>query len=438
MRAFLRWFFETLVRLYYPVITLEGREHVPERGPCLVVANHPNALLDPLVMRVALRRPVGFLGKSTLFKNPVSRLTMEAFGGIPVYRSRDAEKGEDTAGQNEKTFALCREALGRKAWIALFPEGTSHSDPTMRPMKTGAARIALSARKEHGTSLALVIVPVGLVYDQKSVFRSRALVVVGEPLRVEDFYVHSLTDERAAVQSLTEKIRDALDAVVLQADTRELLEGVARVASWTARVPDLKDDPAQQHRRALALIRRYRQLQVDDPARVERVVGMAAQYMRILQALGVTDPWAVEVGEVRVPHALAALATLVGLFPLALVGVVLGWVPYRLAGRVAGKVASEEDELGTVKLLAGTLFVLVAWIAEVFAAGWYLGWEASFAVALLAPVGGYCALRFEEQWAIVREAVRHLWLRVRHADVAYTVTERRRQLAIEVADALGE
>ena len=161
MRAFIRWFFETLVRLYYPGIAVEGRERVPTGRSLLFVANHPNALLDPLVLRVGLGLPVRFLGKSTLFKNPLSRLTMESFGGIPVYRPRDAAAGGGDTSQNEKTFALCREALSRGEPMALFPEGTSHSDPELRPFKTGAARIALSARAAYGPSLALAGPPPG-------------------------------------------------------------------------------------------------------------------------------------------------------------------------------------------------------------------------------------------------------------------------------------
>ena len=108
----LRWLFEALVRLYYPSRTVEGGEQVPPPGqPVIFVLNHPNGLLDPLLLRVALGRPARFLGKSTLFANPLGRLAMDAFGTIPVYRAREAGAAAGDASRNDETFARCRQAL---------------------------------------------------------------------------------------------------------------------------------------------------------------------------------------------------------------------------------------------------------------------------------------------------------------------------------------
>jgi 1-acyl-sn-glycerol-3-phosphate acyltransferase len=124
-----------------------------------------------------------FLAKSTLFGNPVGRAAMKAFGGIPVYRSRD---GEDTT-KNDRTFALCRDALSAGRNIALFPEGTSHSDPAMKPLKTGAARIALSAVEAGAVSGPLPIVAAGLLFEDKTTFRSAVSVTFAEPIDVAQF-----------------------------------------------------------------------------------------------------------------------------------------------------------------------------------------------------------------------------------------------------------
>src|SRR6185503_11927889 len=70
---------EGLVRLFYRTIALSGRARVPARGPVLVVANHPNGLADPVVLRIALGEPLAFLAKSTFFVG-VARLAMDAFG----------------------------------------------------------------------------------------------------------------------------------------------------------------------------------------------------------------------------------------------------------------------------------------------------------------------------------------------------------------------
>ena len=440
LESIVRSLAESLIKLYYPERIVENARALPASGPVIFVANHPNGLLDPLVLRVSSGRPVQFLAKSGLFGNPAGRLAMNAFGCVPVYRAHDrSASDQDRAAANERTFAVCRERLARGAALALFPEGTSHSDPQLKPLKTGAARIALSAEREHqertGQPLGLVVVPVGLGFEAKAIFRSRVLVVVGAPIPVAERMEEYRRDERAAVERLTDDVRAALDEVVLQASHRDLLEGVARVAAWTA--PEGEgEDLGAQHRRARELLGAYRTLNERSPETVEPIVSAARSYQRILRHLGVRDPWALELEPVRPARALGAVLRLLVALPVALLGALLGWIPYRLAGQVAKRVSKEEDVLGTVKLLAGAAFLFVFWLAESIFAGtrWGVGWGLlTFPVAM---ASGYVALRFEELLAEVSESVRHGWLRAAAPKHVRRLAERRRALAEEISRAL--
>jgi 1-acyl-sn-glycerol-3-phosphate acyltransferase len=444
LEALIRWLTEALVRLYYPVRLVEGGERIPLHRPVVFVLNHPNGLLDPIVLRVATGRATRFLAKSTLFGNPLGRLAMGAFGSIPVYRAQEAGARAKDASRNDESFARCRAALARGEALALFPEGVSHSDPQLRPLKTGAARITLSAEREvadAGGQLGAVVVPVGLFYERKTLFRSRVLLDVGEPLETAPLLPRYREDERAAVDALTDEIKARLDAVVLQAETRELLAGIARVARWTAdKRPDEGDEDAlaADHRRARELLEAYERLRARDPGRVDAVAAEARAYARTLRHLGVRNPWGLEIELIAPAHVLAAVAKVALALPLALVGAALGWLPYRLAGQVAGRVTHDEDLLGTVKLIAGATFVFVAWVAEAVIAGARLGPLWSVPVFLGAAVTGYVALRFEELAKDTAEALRHLWLRAFHFDTARRLGERRRALAEAVASALRE
>jgi glycerol-3-phosphate O-acyltransferase/dihydroxyacetone phosphate acyltransferase len=440
LETLLRWLAEALVRLYYPVRTVEGGERIPAAQPVVFVLNHPNGLLDPLLLRVATGRPAHFLAKSALFGNPLGRLAMRAFGSIPVYRAHDAGAGAGNTSRNEESFARCRAELARGEALALFPEGTSHSDPQLRPLKTGAARIALSAEAEAqaatGRPLGVTVVPVGLYYERKARFRSRVLLVVGEPLALAPLLPDYARDERATVDALTDDIRARLDDVVLQAESRELLEGIARVARWTQEADP--DDLGSRHRRARELLAAYRRMREQDPARVDAIAAQARGYARALRHLGVRNPWSLEMESIA-PRAVAgAVVRLVAALPLAVAGAVLGWVPYRLAGQVAARVTSDEDTLGTVKLLAGALFLFVGWVIEAVIVGFVAGpvWAPPFFV--FAVAAGYVALVFEELVGDTAEAVRYLWMRAFHHDVARLLADRRRALADQVARALQE
>jgi glycerol-3-phosphate O-acyltransferase / dihydroxyacetone phosphate acyltransferase len=428
---------ESLIRLYYPERVVENGERLPARRPVIFVPNHPNGLLDPLVLRVAVGRPVRFLGKSTLFGNPLGRLAMRAFGSVPVYRAKDMKGTADEAraAANEATFARCRALLAEGEALALFPEGVSHSDPQLKPLKPGAARIALSAERDHPEA-GVVIVPVGLGYEAKAIFRSRVLLVVGQPMRLADRMAEYQRDERAATDRLTADIKTALDEVVLQAESRDLLEGVARVAAWTAAGPEASQDLGEQHRRARELLAAYQDLNARVPEAVEPIVRSARDYARILRRCGVSDPWALELEPVRPGRALLAAARMTLAAPVALLGAVLGWIPYRLAGEVAKRVTKEEDILGTIKLLAGALFLFVFWAAEAILVGWKVGPVWGALTFLAGPACGYVALRFDEILSTMLESVRHVWLRAARPGQVRRLADRRRDLAENISRAL--
>lgn len=448
LEMLVRWLAVALIRLYYPHRSVEGAARIPATGrPVVFVANHPNGLLDPLLLRVVTGRPARFLAKSTLFGNPLARLAMTAFGSVPVYRAHESGARGKDATRNEESFARCRAALAQGEALALFPEGVSHSDPQLRPLKTGAARIALSAEAEQDGRLDLTVVPIGLYYERKVLFRSRVLLVVGEPLRVAPLLPGYRADERAAVDALTDELRVRLDEVVLQAESRELLTGIARVARWTgapaiAAAADLGDsgggDLAAQHRHARDLLEAYGRLLASEPERVDAIAAQARAYERILRHLGVRDPWALEVQMVSpLTAALTVLKLLLSL-PVAVAGAALGYLPYRLAGAVARRVSKDEDLLGTVKMIAGAVFLWLAWSVEAIAAA--VCWGARWAgpVFLFAVASGYIALRFDELRAETAEALRHLWLRLRHRDTARELAARRRALAEAVTSALRD
>jgi 1-acyl-sn-glycerol-3-phosphate acyltransferase len=426
----------TLVRVYFPTRALLDAGKLPAAHKRIFVANHPNGLLDPLVLRIVTGVPTMFLAKSTLFANPFGRFAMRAFGAIPVYRRQDQSGDVKMQDGNEKTFALCRKYLMDGAPLALFPEGVSHADASLHELKTGAARIALSTDALLGAQDEVLIVPVGLTYEDRAVFRSAIVATVGDPITTRTFREAYQTDPRVAVDQLTDSLAAALSSLVVQASTRTVLDGVARVAIWTG-APELKDNPEARQRYAKQLVDAYTRWQTRDPAKLEAVVREVRHYDRILRALGVSDPWDLEIGHVRLLPAMRVLLSLLLMLPFATLGTLASWLPYRAVNPIAKRVTKNEDVLGTVKLLGGMLFVGIAWIAESLLIAWQThGYFALPAMGIIA-LCSYIAVLFGEQLTVAIGALRHSWLRNTRPTLMRKLVARRQALANAVTEAIN-
>jgi len=60
-----------VIRFYYPTIRVTHPERLPSEGATLYIANHPNSLIDPVLIGIATRRPVRFMAKAPLFEGRV-------------------------------------------------------------------------------------------------------------------------------------------------------------------------------------------------------------------------------------------------------------------------------------------------------------------------------------------------------------------------------
>jgi len=417
-----------VVQIFYGEVEVSGAERIPATGPLLLVANHGNSLVDPILMLAKLPRRPRFLAKSTLWKNPAVRPLLELAGSIPVYRQVDVVEGADPS-KNRETFERCHEELRAGAAVALFPEGISHHEAALQPIKTGAARIALEGAAA-GACPDVRIVPVGLVFEQKSRFRSRALVVVGEPLAVADLLDDYARDERAAVRALTDRLLAALERVTLNYDSWRQARLVERAADVYAHegapmpgAPPLADRFTV--RKAFAVV--HRRLEEQSPRQSEALGRILDRYDALLERHGLRDDQVV--ADYPLSHVALYLFDRMPLFwlglPAALVGLALNALPYHAVGWIASR-AHQRDLPATFKLLGGLLLFPLTWVAEGIVAAQLGGSTAGWWTAILAPTTGYLALRMVERYARFAGEVRaYLWLRLRSGEADALRAQRR-------------
>lgn len=385
----------TALRVFFREVEVVGGERLQGTGPLLIVANHENNLVDPiLLLGLSGRRP-RFLAKSTLWSHPVVAPFLVFSGALPVYRRHDA--GADVT-RNFETFARCREVLAKGGTVALFPEGGSHNEPRRLPLKTGAARIALETESRHGP-LGLTIVPVGLTYEDKGRFRSRVLVRVGDPLdprpEVEDYG----RDGRGATRALTRRLAEALETVTVSYASWEHARLIDRaVALATTSDSGVPLPLSGRWPFWKAFVHRHAQLLAEDPQRAARVTAQLRGYEDERLAAGLSDA-EVAAGRQHSSTAETARQAVVMLLelPAALMGTLLNGIPFHIPRWVARSLTRLPDEPATYKIMTALLVFPLFWVAEALLAARFWGPWAGLAVLLLAPACGYAALLFHEE-----------------------------------------
>ena len=214
--------------IFYREVKHSGREHIPRNRPVILAANHPNSVMDPIVLTTSFERPVHFLARAGLFRWSVMSWMLKAFHAIPVQRQQD---GADM-GINHTMFAATHTVLGHGGVVGIFPHGQNVEERRVEAIRSGAARIALGAESAFDWSLGLIVVPVGMNYEDRDRFNSRLLVRWGEPIVVSDYVERFRGDPKETVNELTHDLLTGMRMSAVHLDEtveRNTLDLVRRI-----------------------------------------------------------------------------------------------------------------------------------------------------------------------------------------------------------------
>jgi 1-acyl-sn-glycerol-3-phosphate acyltransferase len=214
-------------------IRIEGKEHLPKRGPVIVAANH-RSFLDSVFLPLAIgRRRMTFVAKAEYFDSKKTAWFFRGVGQIPIRR--------EGGSASNRALASATEVLEGGGVFGIYPEGTRTRDGLTHRGHTGVARLALRT--------GAPVVPVGLVgtdecqpTDKKlpRVFRE-VTVRFGAPITPER-YVHDA--EGIAARQLTDEV---MFEIVQLCGRYEYQDTYA-----TKQAEDVPTEPAQVPRLATA------------------------------------------------------------------------------------------------------------------------------------------------------------------------------------------
>ena len=396
------------LRWFYSRIDAEGIELIPAAGPAILVVNHPNAMVDALVVGVICPRPIVFTGKATLFSNPLFAAFLRSAGVVPLMRVKDAAElgGPRDAIRNVASFDALTAALGRGGCTMIFPEGVTGDWTQLAPLKTGAARIAFQAR-DAGVA-RLKIIPVGLTFERKDAPRTRVFAQVGEPIDV-DGWPRGADDAKL----LTGEIDKRLRAVTLNFESSEVAERNRALAAQIARlfrgaqaVPDVWDhaplsdevditrriDNAQARlasatpelrSRADALLTRLRGFRAELRAR-----HMAVEDLEIPLDIGTGARFAVRE---------ATVIALLG--PIAIWGWLNHIIPFNVARSIAMRSIESAADPAMRTINFGLALVLAVYVAQGATVAAFFGSLPALAYVISLPIAADVNFRFRPRLA---------------------------------------
>lgn len=387
------------MRVYFRRVEVAGEENVPAKSPVIFVLNHPNALVDPAFLLCLAPRRVSFLAKAPLFRMPVLGILVRALDSLPVYRQQD--EGQDVT-RNRETFEAAGKLLSEGGTIGICPEGVSHNEPRLRPIKTGAARLALGA-VSTGRVRDLKIVPAGLYYTSKTTFRSAALLYFGKPIVVTPVRLEpDGNPPRPAVRQLSDRIEAALREVMLDAEHEEALHTITRAEKI------FSADGRNNNNESLAIelqlqqrfFKAYKILRDRAPERLAKLEMRLTRFEEQLRQAGVdADDLSPPASTLDVfGHLITRCLVFVLLILPAAIGLLIHYPAYRLSGYLATRFSRDaEDVISTTKIISAMLLFPVTWFLVAVLAYVFSGGVAAVTALIVSPALGYVAIRFSEE-----------------------------------------
>ena len=212
------------VHTFYRRVSSQHLDQIPNKGPIIFVCNHPNTMIDPLLVGTTCKRKLFFFAKATLFNNTFTNWILKNLQLVPIYRRQD---DSSQTNKNTDTFEKGYQILEKDGAFLIFPEGISTGDRKLSKIKTGAARIGFGAMVRNNWGLNINIVPVGLSYSNPIKFKSNVIIRYGKPIQLKSFEKDYKHDERNCVKQLTSQIQTALSKLTTNINDLESEEIVS-------------------------------------------------------------------------------------------------------------------------------------------------------------------------------------------------------------------
>jgi len=404
--AAFRFLFRITNRFYFRRLQVKGLENIPREGPVMLVANHPSAFMDPMVIGTVTKRPLFFIAKGILFENKISAFLLRHLNLIPIYRNHETP---DKTHLNKDTFNQCYQHFQRNGCLLIFPEGISITERKLRKIQSGAARIALGAEASLGFQMNLKIIPIGMNYSNAHRFQSDLLINIGPAISVAEFKTAYEADSFKAAHALTENIRLALDAqlVAIQDEEDERLVEEIEGLYQTQLFPQgdaHERDMQQDFDNSKAIRDTVQYFKAAEPERVAEARQLISAYQSDLRLYSLNDAVLDPTQKKSAMSDLVwALLLLVLGAPVFVAGFSHNYLPFRIPFWSARFINRRPEFFGSIAYTIGTFTFLIFYTGQIVLFQHFVGelwWTLLYAMFL--PASGLFAFRYYKRAGLLR------------------------------------
>lgn len=344
--------------LFYRKVTVLGRENIPENVPLIFAANHQNALMDALAILFAARRPVVFLARADIFKNPRIAGLLYFLKILPVFRIRD---GIESMGNNNLIFTKTVKVLQSGLPIGILPEGTHTHIKRLQTLKKGICRIAFMAAESTDYALDINIVPVGLDYTNYQNAGTHLIVNFGKPMSVAAYYSQYRENPQKAITQLRDDLAGRIRAVMIHVEDEQhhdMLQSLnAMIMRNWLQEHSMKDTRINRFRSSMAVLEQLENGLKTNALDPESTAADLKAYQELLRKYRIRDEQ-VETESKPLPLLLSWVAWVLVL-PIHVSGMILNWLPYRIPVLLSAKI--KDPQFVSSVNYGLSLFVYLLW-----------------------------------------------------------------------------
>ena len=401
MYKLLKFIFQQAIFIFYRKCIINNKEESISSGPLIIAANHPNTLMDPLLIAANLKQRVGFIAKATLFSNGFLKLLFKQLHMIPIRRTVDGDTPEAKA-ENKRAFEKCYEYLSNKGIILIFPEGNSFHEMKLRPLKTGAARIALEFEALNNFSMNTKILPIALNYSDPALFKKDIIINFGKAITISDYKELYLADPKGAVKKLTDDLRERLENIIILTENteQELLYKKIHSIYRNRLTENLKTAGAEISSFSISkeIANAIMYYESKQPESYQLIKSKIDHYSNLIQKLKIRNSLIEENKKLKVnliKKIITPLYLIIGA-PFYLFGLLTNYIPYIIPSKVVKLITNDIEYKAPIMMITGLITFPLTYTILVLVFKNYITADLLplISFCLLLPISGFYTMHY--------------------------------------------